>query len=216
MNIEELMEELFPLIKEIASYFYHVPFEDLLQAGRLGVLKAYRKYRQNGTVKFSTYAYDYIFGEMYEFTRKNQEIKVSKDLMRLAKKIEIAKNTLALKMGRIPTYGEIGEFLNLSLFQIMEASNIKSQVLSLDESSDESRDLYETIPSDSHLSLEDKLNLETGIERLPKEEQKIIRYRYFKDLSQMETAKRMGLSQVTVSRYENKSLKRLKQYYDVF
>ncbi len=210
------MEELFPLIKEIASYFYHVPFEDLLQAGRLGVLKAYRKYRQNGTVKFSTYAYDYIFGEMYEFTRKNQEIKVSKDLMRLAKKIEIAKNTLALKMGRIPTYGEIGEFLNLSLFQIMEASNIKSQVLSLDESSDESRDLYETIPSDSHLSLEDKLTLETGIERLPKEEQKIIRYRYFKDLSQMETAKRMGLSQVTVSRYENKSLKRLKQYYDVF
>ncbi len=215
MTTEELIRDNFALIKDIASNFYNVPFEDLLQAGSVGILKAYKKYRKNGTVKFSTYAYNYIFGEMYEFVMKNREMKVSKDLLRLAKKIDITKNALTLKMGRTPTYEEIGKFLGLSSFQVMEASLVTRETISLDNNTEEARDLYETIPMKENLSWEEKITLQSGIDSLPKEEQKILEYRYFEDMTQSETAKRMGMTQVMVSRYENKSLKRLREYYEI-
>jgi len=204
-----------PLIKSIASNFYNVPFEDLLQAGKMGILKALKKYRQDGTVKFSTYAYQYIFGEMYDFVMKDRNIKVSKEILGLAKKIELTKNALTLKIGRVPTYEEIGQFLGLSTFQVMEALYALDKPISLDNDTTEARDLYETIAVPERLSLDDKITLKSGIETLPYEEQKILEYRYFEDMTQSETAKRMGMTQVMVSRYENKSLKRLRKYYEV-
>ena len=86
---------------------------------------------------------------------------------------------------------------------------------SLDDNTKEARELYETIPSKESISLEEKLTLEEGIESLEEEEQKIIKYRYFNDLTQSETAKKMRMSQVMISRYEQKSLKKLRQYYEV-
>ncbi len=215
LTAEELIEENIPLIKNIASNFYNVPFEDLLQAGKLGLLKALKKYRYDGTVKFSTYAYNYIFGEMYEFVMKNRKVKVSKDFLRLAKKIEITKNCLAQKIGRCPTYEEIGKFLNLSPFEVMEAINVNNEAVSFDSENDEERNLYETIPSEERLSLDEKITLQCGLATLTESEQKVLQYRYFEDLTQSETAKKMGMNQVMVSRVESKSLKRLRQYYEV-
>ena len=212
---EELIKENLPLIKHIAQNFYNVSFEDLLQAGAMGILKAYKKYRQNGTTKFSTYAYDYIFGEMYDFAMKDRKLKISKDLVRLAKKVELAKNALSQKMNRIPTYEEIASFLDLTPLQIREALLAVNECMSLDDERENERSLYETIPDKESLSIDEKLTLESSIERLSDSEQKIIRYRYFRDLSQSETAKRLGMTQVMVSRYEKKSLERLKKYYEV-
>ena len=215
MTLEELIKENLPLIKHIAQNFYNVSFEDLLQAGAMGILKAYKKYRQNGTTKFSTYAYDYIFGEMYDFAMKDRKLKISKDLVRLAKKVELAKNALSQKMNRIPTYEEIASFLDLTPLQIREALLAVNECMSLDDERENERSLYETIPDKESLSIDEKLTLESSIERLSDSEQKIIRYRYFRDLSQSETAKRLGMTQVMVSRYEKKSLERLKKYYEV-
>lgn len=215
MTSEQLIKEHLPLIKHIALNFYQSSFEDLLQAGAIGVLKAYKKFRQNGNTKFSTYAYDYIFGEMYDFVMKDRKIKISKDLVRLAKKVELAKNMLSLKENRVPNYEELGSFLQMTPFEIKEALEVHQKFISLDDTLEEERSLYETIPIPEKVSLEDKIFLQEGIEQLPKSEQKIIQYRYFKDLSQSETAKRLGITQVMVSRYEKKSLKRLKEYYEV-
>lgn len=215
MTSEQLIKEHLPLIKHIALNFYQSSFEDLLQAGAIGVLKAYKKFRQNGNTKFSTYAYDYIFGEMYDFVMKDRKIKISKDLVRLAKKVELAKNMLSLKENRVPNYEELGSFLQMTPFEIKEALDVHQKFVSLDDTLEEERSLYETIPIPEKVSLEDKIFLQEGIEQLPKSEQKIIQYRYFKDLSQSETAKRLGMTQVMVSRYEKKSLKRLKEYYEV-
>ena len=215
MTSEQLIKEHLPLIKHIALNFYQSSFEDLLQAGAIGVLKAYKKFRQNGNTKFSTYAYDYIFGEMYDFVMKDRKIKISKDLVRLAKKVELAKNMLSLKENRVPNYEELGSFLQMTPFEIKEALDVHQKFVSLDDTLEEERSLYETIPMPEKVSLEDKIFLQEGIEQLPKSEQKIIQYRYFKDLSQSETAKRLGMTQVMVSRYEKKSLKRLKEYYEV-
>ena len=215
MTSEQLIKEHLPLIKHIALNFYQSSFEDLLQAGAIGVLKAYKKFRQNGNTKFSTYAYDYIFGEMYDFVMKDRKIKISKDLVRLAKKVELAKNMLSLKENRVPNYEELGSFLQMTPFEIKEALDVHQKFISLDDTLEEERSLYETITIPEKVSLEDKIFLQEGIEQLPKSEQKIIQYRYFKDLSQSETAKRLGMTQVMVSRYEKKSLKRLKEYYEV-
>ena len=215
MTSEQLIKEHLPLIKHIALNFYQSSFEDLLQAGAIGVLKAYKKFKQNGNTKFSTYAYDYIFGEMYDFVMKDRKIKISKDLVRLAKKVELAKNMLSLKENRVPNYEELGSFLQMTPFEIKEALDVHQKFVSLDDTLEEERSLYETIPIPEKVSLEDKIFLQEGIEQLPKSEQKIIQYRYFKDLSQSETAKRLGMTQVMVSRYEKKSLKRLKEYYEV-
>ena len=215
MTTEELIKENMPLIKHIAQNFYHTSFEDLLQAGAMGILKAYKKYRQNGTTKFSTYAYDYIFGEMYDFVMKDRKIKVNKETLKLAKQIELTKNALSLKMNRLPTYEEIASFLHLSPLIIREALLAATETISFDDKKDEARDLYEIIPQEERLSLDDKITLEDSINTLPQSSQKIIRYRYFKDLSQSETAKRMGMTQVMVSRYEKKSLEQLKRFYEM-
>lgn len=215
MTTDELIKVNMPLIKHIAQNFYNVSFEDLMQAGAMGILKAYKKYRQNGTTKFSTYAYDYIFGEMYDFVMKDRKIKVNKETLKLAKQIELTKNALSLKMNRMPTYEEIAKFLNLSPLQIREALLATNEFISLDAPKEESRDLYETIPCSEKISLDEKITLEDNINTLPLSEQKIIRYRYYNDLSQSETAKRLGMTQVMVSRYEKKSLERLKKMYEV-
>ncbi len=215
MTTEELIKDNMALIKHIAQNFYQVSFEDLLQAGAMGILKAYKNYRKNGTTKFSTYAYDYIFGEMYDFVMRDREIKVSKEILKLAKEIELTKNALSLKMNRMPTYEEIGKFLHLSPIQVREALLVTTKSISLDEERDETRDLYETIPFEEKLSWDDKITLEDSIHTLPQSGQKIIKYRYFEDLSQSETAKRLGMTQVMVSRYEKKSLEQLKKFYEV-
>lgn len=207
--------ELSPLIKHVAAKFYEVPFEDLMQAGAIGVLKAYKNYRQNNNVKFSSYAYDYIFGEMYELVMKNRKIKVTKDILKLAKQIEHARNALSLKLGKIPNYEELSQYLEIPLTQIAEVLYVTREMTSLDDNTKEARELYETIPSKESISLEEKLTLEEGIESLEEEEQEIIKYRYFNDLTQSETAKKMRMSQVMISRYEQKSLKKLRQYYEV-
>lgn len=210
MTTDELIKVNMPLIKHIAQNFYNVSFEDLMQAGSMGILKAYKKYRQDGTTKFSTYAYDYIFGEMYDFVMKDRKIKVNKETLKLAKQIELTKNALSLKMNRMPTYEEIAKFLNLSPLQIREAILATKEFVSLDGQKEEERSLYETIPSLENVSLDDKIALQDGINELSENEKSIIRYRYFDDLSQSETAKRLGMTQVMVSRYEKKSLERLR------
>ena len=104
-----------------------------MQAGAIGVLKAYKNYRQNNNVKFSSYAYDYIFGEMYELVMKNRKIKVTKDILKLAKQIEHARNALSLKLGKIPNYEELSQYLEIPLNQIAEVLYVTGEMTSLDD-----------------------------------------------------------------------------------
>ena len=214
MKAETLLNDLTPLIKHIAKGFYGVPLEDLMQAGAMGVQKAYLNYQKNGTCKFSTYAYKYIYGEMYDFVNKERKIKVSKEILRLAKQIEVTRNTLSLKLGKIPSYEEVAQFLELRLSDVLEAIYLTSAVISLDKKEEEQRDFYETIPQKERFSIEDKLTLLDSISTLPEPEQSIIKYRYYGDLTQSETAGLLGLSQVKVSRYETKCLRQLRKYYE--
>lgn len=215
MTTEELLCSMEPLMKKIASNFYQVPFEDLMQAGRIGVLKALKNYKEHKNVKFSTYAYDYILGEMYEYACKDQKMKVNKEVLRLTKQIQIARNALSQKYMRDVSLQEVAQFLELDESLVEQAITATREMVYLDAPREEMRDYYETIAEKESIPLDEKLSLYDSLRTLPREEQKILNYRYFEDLTQSETAKKMGMTQVMVSRYEKKSLRQLKRYYEV-
>ena len=212
MTTVEVINDNIPLIRHIAKKFYNVSEEDLMQVGTIGLLKALKNFRE-GSVKFSTYAYDYIFGEMYDYVNKERKIKLSKEYLKLAKKIAIARDAIKEKTGIIPTYQEIAEFLKVDYCLVVSVMEVSRDVVSLDEQNKDGTCIYDLI-KDKEIDLNRKMDIERGIMNLPLEEQEIIKYRYYYDLTQQEVADILGLSQVSVSRKESKCLQRLKEYVE--
>lgn len=213
LTIDDVVEANKGLIYKIANQFYGIDRDDLFQAGALGVAKAYKNYQKNGTTKFSTYAYDYIFGEMYTLSQGQNQIKVSRDYLRLYKMIEKTRYTLAQKLNRIPTNEEVALFLEKDIFVIEQAIQAASVVMSLDYADSDERSIYETIPTKEAMSLDDQLAIQEGLETLSDDEKKILKYRYFQDLTQSEVARKLKMTQVKVSRYEKKGIDKMKNYY---
>lgn len=209
--LEELIKSCSNLIWKISKSFYNTPKEDLYQAGVLGVIKAYQNFKDDGKTKFSTYAYMYIYGEMY-LLASNNEIKLNKDIKRLINLIDKGRMKLTQEYLRIPSNIELAKYLNMDINVIEQIESYKHTFISLDDVNDEKRPLYEVIPEKVNVSIDVKEDLKMGINKLNPIEQNIIKERYYNDLTQSETAKKLGINQVMVSRYEDKGLKRLKNY----
>ena len=210
MDYERIIAENEKLIWKIASHFYGVDKNDLFQAGVVGLLKALKNYNSDMTSKFSTYAYDYIFGEMYLFA-SNRNIKISKDILKLYKKIEKARYVLAQKMAKIPSNLEMAEFLGISIESLEMALMSANMIISLDNDNEESRNAYECI-SASNEDFDTKLMIDDSFTILNEDERKIIKSRYYEDLTQQEVAKKLNMTQVMVSRYEKKGINKLRDY----
>ena len=208
---KEVFESNMGLIWKIASNFYGVDSQDLFQAGALGLAKAYKNYQKNGMTKFSTYAYEYIFGEMYALAN-NKNIKVSKDILKRYKLIEKTRYDLAQKLMRIPSNLELADYLEIDINVLEYALACAYQVMSLDEDKEEVRNLHETISQDNIISQDDKILLNDSFNSLNEVEKDIINSRYYEDLTQSEVADRLGISQVKVSRYEKKGLTKMRKY----
>ena len=208
---EKIIKENAGLIWKIAGTFYGIDKKDLFQAGALGIVKAYRNYKKNGTTKFSTYAHDYIYGEMYTLAN-NKEIKVSKDIKRLYNMIEKARFRLAQQLEYIPNNQEVADYLEMDVEKIEQALLSASIILSLDAESEEERSLHETIAYQETIDQDDRIMLESSMEGLKPLEKDIINARYFEDLTQSETARKLGITQVMVSRYETKSLDKMREF----
>ncbi len=216
MTEQEIISQNQGLIYDIANkYFYGVDKEDLFQAGALGAIKAYRNYKDDGNTKFSTYAYMAIYGEMYNLVNASKPIKVSKDILRLYKKIEQTRYALAQNYGRILSNQELADYLEIDLETIEMAMNAFASVQSLDKTEESDRSLYETIGTNEDMSLIDKLSVYDAVNNLSEEEKRLVYYRYFDDLTQSETARKLKMSQVKVSRYEKKALDKMRDYYEV-
>ncbi len=212
MKIEEIIKVHEKLIYKIASKFYNYDKEDLYQVGVIGLMKALKNYKENSETKFTTYAYEYIFGEMYRLVNDSRTIKLNRDILKLYKKIEQTRYLLAQKNCAFPTNGEIALYLEIDE-NIIEATIISAQsILSLDKETEEEVDLYNKLALEESISKEDKIALYDSLDTLEEQERKIIDFRYFKDMTQSETAKKLGLTQVMVSRYEKKSLDKMHSY----
>lgn len=210
MNYEQVVRDNEKMIWKIASHFYGIDKEDLFQAGIVGLLKALKKYKSNGITKFSTYAHDYIFGEMY-LLASNKNIKISKDILKLYKKIESTRYILAQKLNKVPSNLELSEFLGLPLDDIDMACSSANIIMSLDSKEDEDRSLYESI-SDKVEDVDTKILLSDSMAVLNEDEKDIIRKRYYEDLTQSEVAKKLNMTQVMVSRYEKKGIDKMRNY----
>ncbi len=215
MTEQEIILENQGLIYDIANkYFYGIDKEDLFQAGALGAIKAYRNFKDDGTTKFSTYAYMSIYGEMYQLVNMNKPFKVSKEILKLAKKIEQTRYTLAQTYGKILTNQELATYLEIPLQELEYALFSATSVCSLDNTSKEDRSFYETTPNNEDMPLIDKLSIYESMDNLSLEEKQIIYYRYLNDLTQSETARKLKMSQVKVSRYEKKGIEKMRNYYE--
>ena len=206
MENEEISKYI-PLVRSISKKFYNVEEEDLIQAGIVGLINAYKHYDKGLKTKFLSFAYPYIFGEMYNLSIKSKSLKINKDTLKLVKLIEKAKAYLTQSLGKEPTINDISSYLKINEEIISDAIMSIQVIISLDY--DDNEGIYNSIKMVSNK--DELIDLKTNLQRLSKEERNIILYRYFKDMTQSETAKILNISQVKVSRYEQKSLKKLKK-----
>ena len=201
------------LIYSIANYFKNYQAkEDLYQAGCLGLITAYKKYDPNMNCKFTTYAYPYILGEMRRLVREDKGLKISREITKLNLKIEKAYVLLTQKLMKEPSIEEISRFLEIPEFYVSEAILSLNKIKSIDEPvNDEGRDFTLQDVIGKSENIDELIMLKELLQGLNSEEKAIIDNRYMKDYTQSETSKLVGMSQVQVSRKEQKVLQKLKQ-----
>lgn len=196
------------LIYSIASKFKG-DLEDLFQVGCIGLINAYKNYDPSYPNKFTTYAYPYIYGEIYQYILKNRNIKISNDTIKLNSAINKAHDFLTQKYRREPTDLELSSFLEIPIYKIEETRNLMN-ISSLDEEYNEAN-LYNFIGFEDQ-NKDDLILLRDALEKLNAEERELIIKRYFYNMTQSEIAKQNGVNQVKVSREEGKVLTKLRSY----
>ena len=212
-DITNIILENENLIYSIANKFSkYKNKEDLFQVGCIGMIEAYKNYDETKGTKFTSYAYRYIYGEMSKYVREDHSVKLSRDLYNLKNKIEIAKNHLAQSLMHIPTNKELSDFLEIDEETIDQIINYNDPY-SMDEMVKEDLSLHELI-SDKQMDYNTLIALKSEIENLNEPERTIMIERYYKDLTQTEIANNLGLSQVDVSRKENKVLTKLRKTFN--
>lgn len=200
------------LVRSVVSkYSFRGDYEDLYQAGMLGLQTAIKKYNINKESSFIDYAYLYIKGEVLKVINNNYQVHVSSDIYRLSKDIKETREYLSQNLGREPTLYEISYVLGIDEEKIVSIINAVSVPYSLDNSYlDDDYSLYNKI------SLIEKgydvgvLDLKDAINGLEESERELITSRYYQDMTQKEIADILGISQVQVSRKEGKILEKLK------
>lgn len=185
--------------------------DDLYQVGMLGLIQASRNFDEKFNIKFSSYAYYYILGEVTKYIRENRQMKVSKELVKLHSSIEKARSIMEQRLGREPSITELSLFLEIDEEKIREVMDAMSEVKSLDFVYDEDGcELYSSIGVVDKETIPDILDLKDQIMKLPVDERNIILARYYDELTQTEASKELGISQVQVSRKEGKILEKLR------
>ena len=211
-NIEEIILQNERLVYSIANYFKNYRSkEDLYQAGFLGLIEAYKNFKNNQGAKFSTYAYSYIYGEMKKLVREDKGIKISREISKLNLKIEKAYVLLAQKNMKEPSVRELSEYLDVPEYFISEAINSLNKIKSIDQpiNMDGKGITLSDIIGKSQ-NIDDLILLKDCIQNLNHEERVILKNRYVNDYTQSETSKIVGISQVQVSRKENRVLQKIK------
>ena len=210
----ELIENNMPLVKSIIKRYKNprLEYDDLLQLGAMGLIKAIMNFNSDYGVKFSTYAVPMIAGEVKRFIRDDGAIKVS----RAVKTLAININAFILEYKKIkdddPTVEQVANALEVSPEDVVFAMDSTRYPLSLfDKPDSEGLSLIDRIKSEGNEDeVIERFMLHEIIDDLEERDKQIIILRYFRDKTQSEIAKDLGISQVQVSRLENKILERIK------
>jgi len=206
---ERLMQMNSGLVNGIAHRFKGrgTDFEDLVQIGSIGLLKAIRSFDMSRGNAFSTYAVPLIIGEIRRFLRDDGEIKVSRIMKRLGGALMYERERYIAENGNEPRLEELAERVGVSVEDAVRALDSASPVRSLSEViGDDDFSLEDVIPSsDDNLGkMLEKVALSETIRTLPPLWRQIIVFRYYNEYSQQQTADALGLTQVKISREEKK------------
>ena len=217
---EQLVQKNIGLVKSIVSRYTArgVEKEDLIQIGMIGLIKAIDNFDTTYEVRFSTYAVPMIAGEIRRFLRDNGAIKVSRSIKDHRVAVNRSRERLIEKLGREPTIHEIAEDVGLSMEDILLAVNSGQEVASLqqmiyegDGGSIRLMDRLSAHSGEGDASL-DRMMLADSLSALEQRERELIVLRFYYDQTQSQIAKRMGVSQVQVSRLEKRILRKMKMY----
>lgn len=204
-----LAEENLGLVHLCANKFRGrgVEYEELYSAGCVGLLKAVKSFDTGRGVKFSTYAVPVILGEIKRVFRDGGMVKVSRSLKELSVKIQKIRENFMKENGREPLLSELSQLSGADISEVSEALCVSQPVVSLTAGNDEENQI--DVPSEAEspdMQIVDILALRQIMSQMEETDKFLIELRYFKNLTQTETAKILGMTQVQVSRRERKIL----------
>lgn len=197
--------------KIISKYNFRNDYDDLYQAGMVGLVSALKKYDGSRESNFLDYAYFWIKGEVLKTINNNYQVKLGSDSYKLYTEINKTKEELSQRLGREASNYEVGYILGISEEKIVSINNAFNYSYSLDATNfDENSNFYNKIAMIEKGYDSGIIDLNEALMGLEKSERDLITSRYFEDMTQQETAKEMGISQVQVSRKESKILTKLR------
>lgn len=210
-NRDKMIEDNIGLVHSIAKRFTGrgVDYEDLFQTGCVGLIKAVDNFDESKGFKFSTYAVPVIMGEIRRIFRDGGAIKVSRALKEKSVKAQMLRERFAKRELREPTVSELSDMLGCGVDETAEILNVITPMLSLNSFGEDGSESLD-VPFDNREQIFDRISVMQVMEKLSGEERFIINSRYFNGKTQSETAQKLGVSQVQVSRKEKDILKKLR------
>ena len=204
-----------PLVHSIANRFRGrgAEYDDLYQAGCVGLIKAVDNFEEERGFSFSTYAVPVIMGEIKRLFRDGGAIKVSRTLKENSIKVQAIRERFKQRELREPTISELSELSGYSVEELSEILNVLTPIASLSVCNDDGEDTID-IPIDESEALFDKLSVHQALRCLDNTELMIVKYRFYDGITQCETAKKLNISQVQVSRKEKQILQKLRKELD--
>ena len=206
-----LITENIGLVHSCANRFKGrgVEYEDLFQAGCVGLIKAASGFDAEKGFRFSTYAVPAILGEIRRIFRDGGTVKIGRAAKEKARELLNIKEELAAQTGKEPTITQIAQQADMDISEAAALISACLPIISLTADDDERQTDIPVSPPDEKLT--ERLDLRKALSSLELNEQKIIELRYYKGLTQTVTAEKLGLSQVQVSRKEKVILTKLRK-----
>ena len=189
-----------------------IEYEDLYQAGCIGLIKAVDGFDDSRGLKLSTYAVPVILGEIRRLFRDGGTVKVSRSLKELSMKVSKERDAFQVREGREPTVGELSAILGLEREQVVEALGSALPALSLTRAGDDDNGNEIDVPiAPPDEAITNRLALQQVLESLSDSDRSLIELRYFRRKTQQVTADTLGMTQVQVSRRERIILRELRR-----
>ena len=212
-NTDALVNENLGLVHACANRFRGrgAEYDDLFQAGCVGLCKAAANYDAERGFAFSTYAVPVILGEIRRIFRDGGTVKVSRSLKEKARAALKTKQELENELSREPTVSELAQRLGVEISEAAELLTVSMPVISLtahDESFSRQLDIPTEAPQEA---ITEKLALKKVVSLLEERDRRLIELLYFNVLTQVKTAAELGMSQVQVSRREKALLIKMRE-----
>lgn len=215
---EILISENTSLLKSILKRYLGkgVEYDDLFELACMGFLKAISGFDESFGVRFSTYAVPMIAGEIKRFLRDDGSVKVSRAMKKTARDMNRYIEAYTTEHGTQPTVQELAAAFSLDEGEVVFTLGSSRMPVSIYEQTDykdeKAATLVERLPAKENADeMIERMLLKQAIEKLPERERKIVFLRYFRDMTQSEVAKAIGVSQVQISRIESKIISQFKE-----